>query len=265
MANRRMFSKLIVQTDAFMEMPPTSQLLYFHLAMEADDDGFVSSPKKVMKTVGSAEDDYKILIAKRFIIPFESGVCVIKHWLIHNFIRNDRYSVTQYVKEKELLQIDKATSKYQLKKPGMTLGIPDVIPMVDPGKDRLGKDRLGKDTLPDFDIFWESYPLKVGKEAAKKSFSKIPQNLYPTIMEALEKQKSSGIWKEAQYTPHASTWLNQKRWEDEVIKSKFTPQELYAMECVKKWPLDESDNAMFMFARKYSDAELLKVRHIIKL
>lgn len=144
MAQRRMFSKLIVQTDAFMEMPASSQLLYFHLSMEADDDGFVSNPKRVMKTVGSGEDDYKVLMAKRFIIQFESGVCVIKHWLIHNFIRGDRYKKTQWVEEMSKIKIDEKTSKYQLKTSGMTLGIPNDIPTVDPGKGRVGKDRVGK-------------------------------------------------------------------------------------------------------------------------
>lgn len=100
-----MFSKLIVQTDAFMDMPSTAQLLYFHLAMEADDDGFVSAPKKIMKTIGSADDDYKILIGKRFVIPFDNGVCVIKHWLIHNYIRKDTYTPTNYLEEKKTLQI----------------------------------------------------------------------------------------------------------------------------------------------------------------
>lgn len=114
MANRRMFSMKIVDTDAFMDMPISSQLLYFHLAMRADDDGFVSNPKKLMRMVGASDDDYKVLIAKKFIIPFESGICVIKHWLIHNLIRNDRYTETQYTREKSRLLIDEKTRKYSL-------------------------------------------------------------------------------------------------------------------------------------------------------
>lgn len=93
----------IIDSDAFTDMPQSSQLLYFHLGMRADDDGFVSSPKKIIRMVGSADDDYKILIAKRFIIPFESGVCVIKHWRIHNYIQNDRYKETVYLDEKKSL------------------------------------------------------------------------------------------------------------------------------------------------------------------
>ena len=95
----------IVDTDAFLDMPQSAQVLYFHLVMRADDDGFVSNPKKIMRVVGSQEDDYRILIAKRFLIKFESGVCVIKHWLIHNLIRQDRYTETTYIDEKAKLSV----------------------------------------------------------------------------------------------------------------------------------------------------------------
>lgn len=100
-----MFSKDIVSSDAFLEMSPTAQALYFHLGMEADDDGFVGNPKKVQRMVGSAEDDLKVLIAKRFILPFVSGVVVLKHWRIHNTIRKDRYVATSYREEKDSLNI----------------------------------------------------------------------------------------------------------------------------------------------------------------
>jgi len=137
-----MFSLKVVDTDAFLDMPQSSQLLYYSLAMRADDDGFISNPKKVMRMLGSQEDDYKVLVAKKFIIPFESGVCVIKHWLIHNLIRGDRYTETQYIREKEQLEIEESTGKYSLKS-----GIQNVIPngnQMAP-QVRLGKVRLGKD------------------------------------------------------------------------------------------------------------------------
>ena len=82
-----MFSLKVVDTDAFLDMPQSSQLLYFHLAMRADDDGFVSNPKKIMRMLGTQDDDIKVLVLKKFIIPFESGICVIKHWRIHNYIQ----------------------------------------------------------------------------------------------------------------------------------------------------------------------------------
>lgn len=105
MAKKRMFHQDIVQSDAFMDMPQSSQLLYFHLCMEADDEGFIGNAKRVMRGVGSSDDDYKILIAKRFILVFPEGVCVIKHWLIHNYISSDRFHETKYLDQKKLLSI----------------------------------------------------------------------------------------------------------------------------------------------------------------
>lgn len=100
-----MFSPKITESDAFMEMPPSSQNLYFHLNMSADDDGFVGSPKRVMRMIGAKDDDLKILIAKRFVIVFKTGVCVIKHWRIHNYIRSDRKQDTLYVEELQQLAL----------------------------------------------------------------------------------------------------------------------------------------------------------------
>jgi hypothetical protein len=101
MAQRRMFSLKIVDTDAFLDMPQSSQLLYFHLAIRADDEGFVGNPKKVMKTCGANDDDMKVLLAKRFILAFDSGVVIIKHWFIHNYIQSDRFTPTTYLDEKK--------------------------------------------------------------------------------------------------------------------------------------------------------------------
>lgn len=106
MAERRMFAKTIIDSDAFLEMPDSSQLLYFHLAMRADDDGFVNNPKTIMKMCGCKDDDISILICKKFLIPFESGVVAIKHWKIHNYIRKDTYTETKYKEEKALLETD---------------------------------------------------------------------------------------------------------------------------------------------------------------
>ena len=105
MAERRMFSKTVIDSDAFIEMPLSSQALYFHLSMRADDDGFVNNPKRIRNDVGASEDDLKLLIAKRFVIAFESGVIVIKHWRIHNYIQSDRYKPTVYLKERSTLMV----------------------------------------------------------------------------------------------------------------------------------------------------------------
>ncbi len=99
MAKRRMFSLDVVDTDDFMDMPVTAQCLYFHLGMRADDDGFVSSPKKITKMIGCRPDDLEMLVKKSYVIPFESGVVVIKDWRVNNYIRSDRYAPTRYVEE----------------------------------------------------------------------------------------------------------------------------------------------------------------------
>ena len=106
MAERRMFAKTIVLSDAFLDMPLSTRCLYFTLGMLADDDGFVNSPKGIMRQVGASIDDLNLLAAKKFILDFESGVIVIKHWRLHNYIQKDRYKSTKYLDEKECLTVD---------------------------------------------------------------------------------------------------------------------------------------------------------------
>lgn len=103
MAERRMFAKTIIDSDKFLDMPLSTQALYFHLSMRADDEGFISNPKKIMRMIGSDEDSMKLLIAKQFIIPFESGIVVIKHWKIHNYIQSDRFKETICTEERKQL------------------------------------------------------------------------------------------------------------------------------------------------------------------
>lgn len=136
MAQRRMFSKKITDTDIFLDMPLSSQALYFHLNMHADDDGFVSNAKTVKRMIGSSDDDLKLLLTKNFIFAFESGVVVIKDWKIHNYIRKDTYNTTIYGDEKEQLSQDENGS-YTLSPRAVDEPSPQV---------RLGKVRLGKDS-----------------------------------------------------------------------------------------------------------------------
>lgn len=142
-AERRMFAKTIIDSDAFLDMPMSTQCLYFHLAMRADDDGFINNPKKVQRMVGASDDDLKLLLVKNFLIVFESGVVVIKHWKIHNYIRNDRYKPTVYKEEMALLK-EKENGTYTV---GIPSGVQDGYQM--DTQDRLGKDsiELGKDRL----------------------------------------------------------------------------------------------------------------------
>lgn len=151
MAERRMFAKTIVTSDAFLDMPLSARCLYFTLGMLADDDGFVNNPKSIMRQVGASQDDLNLLLVKRFILSFESGVIVIKHWRIHNYIRNDRYKETQYMEEKSVLCIDEKgayTEKGDLVYQVDTVGIPLVSKMdtqVRLSKDSIGQVRLEKD------------------------------------------------------------------------------------------------------------------------
>lgn len=147
MPERRMFTKKITESDAFLDMPTSAQALYFHLSMNADDDGFVNSPKSIQRTVGASSDDLKLLVIKKFIIAFESGVIVIKHWKMHNYLRNDRYKPTDYQDELALLQLDDKNAYTQSGIPNGNQMDTNGIPMVSIGKDRLGKDSKDKDSL----------------------------------------------------------------------------------------------------------------------
>lgn len=186
-AERRMFSKTIIDSDLFLDMPQSTQLLYFHLSMRADDDGFINNPKKIMRMVNCSEDDMKILIAKRFIIPFESGIVVIRHWKIHNYIRSDRYKPST-CEEKNLVETDK-NMVYQM----TTNGIPSDNQAVDKmdtqdrlGEDRLSKDRSGKESATD-----------VAEEAVKVPYQEIMELFnticvsFPKVTKMTEKRKKA--------------------------------------------------------------------------
>lgn len=120
MPQKRMFTKKITESDAFLDMPLSTQCLYFHLNMNADDDGFVNNPKTIMRTIGASDDDMKLLLAKAFLLIFESGVVVIKHWWMHNTLKNDRYKPTDYQEEKQLLS-QKENNSYTWKQNGNIL------------------------------------------------------------------------------------------------------------------------------------------------
>lgn len=144
MAERRMMAKSIIKSDTFLDMPATTQNLYFHMLLDADDDGFINAPKSIMRMIGAKDDDMKVLAAKQFVIPFESGVVVIKDWKIHNYIQNDRYKPST-LPERDLLNIQKDKT-YTLKSDVSRMDT-ECIQTVSIGKDRLGKDRLGKDRI----------------------------------------------------------------------------------------------------------------------
>ena len=138
-----MFTKKITESDAFLDMPSSTQMLYFHFSMNADDDGFVNNPKKIQKMCGASDDDFKLLIAKSFIILFDSGIIVIKHWKMHNYIQADRYRPTDYVEEKSMLGI-KSNKAYTLDVSKMDT---ECIQNGYIGKDSIGKVSIDKNSI----------------------------------------------------------------------------------------------------------------------
>lgn len=178
-----MFSDEITQTDSFLDLPSTTQLLYFHLGMNADDDGFISSPRMVMRVMKAGDDDLKLLFAKKFLLSFENGVCVVKHWRINNYIRKDIYKPTKYLKEKKTLFI-RSNGAYSFN-PKNAVPVPEghftitesivkILPYtlrardVDLDKIRLDKIRLDK---------------KESKKKTKTSLSKNKKFIKPKIKE----------------------------------------------------------------------------------
>jgi hypothetical protein len=154
MAERRMFAKTIVLSDAFLDMPMSARCLYFTLGMLADDDGFVNAPRSIMRQCGASDDDMKLLITKKFVLIFDSGVIVIKHWRINNYLRNDRYIETKYVDEKAELSVDEKGIYHR-----QAAGIPPGIP-------NNGIHSIGKDSIGEVSIVEDS----LGKENNKTSF-----------------------------------------------------------------------------------------------
>ena len=150
MAERRMFTQKITESDAFLDMPLSAQALYFHLCMNADDDGFVKNPKRIARMMGSNDDDFSLLILKSFVIKYETGVIVIKHWRMHNLLRKDRYNETEYLEEKSMLNI-KENGAYTLdRNQGKPLVATkwqpngnQMAPQVSIGKDSIVKDSIG--------------------------------------------------------------------------------------------------------------------------
>ena len=167
MAEKRMFTKKITQSDEFLSMPHSSQNLYWHLNTEADDEGFVNSPKRVLRMIGANEDDMKILLAKRFLIGFESGVIVIKHWKMHNVIRTERLKPTSYVSEKQRLSV-KEDGSYTLNK-GNGVQLSDKCqPNVRIEEIRLEENRLEEISIEKHPTLGEFNNVKLSEDEYKK-------------------------------------------------------------------------------------------------
>lgn len=231
MAERRMFTKKIIDSDAFLDMPLSTQSLYFHLNMRADDDGFVNNPKKIQRMIGASEDDLKLLVAKRFILCFENGVIVIKHWRMHNLLRKDRYNPTQYAEELDTLMI-KDNGSYTEKPveiPVATswqpsdnqLATQDSIGKVSIEKYSIDKEkdnnmsasvkRITKTEINEFfESVWQLYPVKKGKgqvsDSKRKALYEIGfDEINRAIERYLEELKKDAAWRKPQ---NGSTFFN---------------------------------------------------------
>jgi hypothetical protein len=246
MAEKRMFSLSVVDTDWFLDLPLSTQALYFHLNMRADDDGFVDAPNSIVRKIGASKNDFDLLVAKRYVLKFESGIIVIKHWRMHNTIQKDRYHPTQFQEELKTLSvkenksytdsevnqtetqcIQSVSNMYPKRIQNVSLGLD-----LDLGLDKdldIDNKYLGQKTCEDtskkeelFESFWKVYPRKIGKEKCKNWFKshKPKEDLVKQMIEAVEQQKKSKQWSDPQYIPHPYTWLNQGRWEDELTPTK---------------------------------------------
>lgn len=226
MSEKRMFSMRIIDSDAFLEMPLSTQALYFHLSMRADDDGFLNNAKRIMDMINANQNDYDLLLAKSFIIQFPDGICVIKHWRINNYIRKDRYHETAYTDEMEMLTIKK-NGAYSLKSGDSEIGIPECNHVetesrVD--KNRVEENRVEPSTTFDAEIAWNDtfalYPKKSSAVMAKQRWlEKLVDAIEPnrkavaeliymaTQMYLADYEKSNPDDEAHRYIPKYSDWL----------------------------------------------------------
>ena len=234
MAEKRMFTQKIIDSDPFLDMPLSTQALYFHLNMRADDDGFINNPKRIQRTIGASEDDLKLLIAKRFVIGFENGVIVIKHWRMHNTLRKDRYNPTQYQEEFAMLSIkdnNSYTERLDDAEPIPELPVPDNVATtwqpngnhLEPqySIDKNSIDKVSKEqksaSQPSkaevdsfFESVWELYPVKKGKgqvsDTKRKALYKIGfESMERAINRYLTELKKDASWRKPQ---NGSTFFN---------------------------------------------------------
>ena len=218
MKQKRAFTMKIVDSDAFLDMPLSTQALYFHLVMRADDDGFIGNPKRIMRIIGCHDDDLKMLILKRFVLTFDDGVIVIKHWRMHNCISGGRYHETQYTDDKAslLLKENQSYSKTHgvpLDDKGIVEAQEKAIPVLaDEADGNESETGPRRNTYPtEFEAFWKEYPRKADKgQGYKKYQARINDGFSPE--ELLEAARNYRMRCEKEHTPakyikHAKTFL----------------------------------------------------------
>ncbi len=234
MAQKRMFSLNVVDTDRFLEMPVSARLLYYELGMRADDDGFVDNWKKILTFTGLKEDDMKVLISKSFVIPFDSGIIVIRHWRLNNYLQKDRIKPTIHQEEFKILGLDE-NNVYTLDT--------NCIHSID--KNSIDKNNIliyeQKDSKfeQEFEQLWSKYPNKKGKKDALKHYIAVrKKNVdFETINKGLDnyieylKHNPS----KANYIKYGSSWFNQECWNDIYGKEETMDKLDVKLEQLEKW------------------------------
>ena len=214
MAQKRMFDKRITDSDKFTDLPNSSKALYFMAGMNADDRGFFQ-PRRLQKMNGFTDDDFKVLIAKRYFIPFESGVMVITDWNKNNYLDKNRITETEYIDELKMLRL--INEKYEFTGACLTSVKPKF------NQNSIVENSIVENNIniytQNFEKFWKAYPKKKDKDKASKWFekNKPSEEEFDYMMKQLERFKDTTEWKEAggKYIPYPTSWLNAKRWEDE--------------------------------------------------
>ena len=244
MAERRMFAKTIVTSDAFLDMPMSARCLYFTLGMFADDDGFVNSPKSIMRQVGATQDDLQILIAKKFLLVFESGVIVIKHWRINNYLRSDRYKETTYTDEKAELTVEDNGAYVKNGSTPMleASGIPSGIPPVDHCETQNSIDKDSKGNMygefknvrlkdGEYEKLKEKFPKDYAERIESlsvymRSRGKTYKDHYATILNWARKEQKEKDAQPKPIEPKKYKVFEKEEYEREDFKAEEMPQEL---------------------------------------
>ena len=216
MAQKRMFDKKVVGSDKFIDLPNTTKALYFMAGMEADDKGFFQ-PRKLQRMCGFSDDDFKLLIAKRYFIAFESGVMIVTDWNKNNWLDNRRITETEYINELNLLKL--INQKYEFKLENDDIAKP-MLSQYSIEENSIEENSIENTyTQEDFYAFWNAYPKKRDKGRVEKWFKqhKPSKELVEQMIKQIERLKDTEQWKKdnGQFIPYPSTWLNAKGWEDE--------------------------------------------------
>ncbi len=232
MAARRMFHKEIVSSDKFLDMPISTQALFFHLGVNADDEGFVSSPKRIQRGIGCSDDDLKLLIGKKFLIAFETGVIVIREWDTHNKIRKDRMVPTIHQEEKQQLElfvqdalegnVNQVATKCQPNVNQVSTSCPHSIVEVSAVETRIEEDRIKKDshqneTCYSFDQFWSDYDNKTGRKACEIKYAKIKEADRAIIKAHLPHYVANTLKTGYPNRKHPHSYLKGENYHDEPI------------------------------------------------